>query len=178
MKRIIPLLLALLLTLTMVGCQEEAPETPTEPQPSESLVWETMPQLAYGVMEYEKLEVLPWYSGRCEATSYDTLAETDLGYYLLDPSDDLQYADKTDLANWLPVCNNPSCSHTDANMRCSSHLALQNFVIRDGTIYYGQYNGDPEFYAGNASYIWSIAWPNNNKGGTFHEKNHFIGTVA
>ena len=63
MKRIITSILALLLTAAMLpGCAQEAvPETPTEPEPDESMLWETMPQLTYGVMEYEKLRILLAY---------------------------------------------------------------------------------------------------------------------
>ena len=62
--------------LLLSGCHigEEAPGI------TESQEWE-VPQLNYGVLEYEKLEVLPWYSGRMEATSFNRMAETELGYY-------------------------------------------------------------------------------------------------
>jgi len=101
MKRTVSILLVMLMTLAMLaGCAEEIPETPTEPQPGESLVWETMPKLTYGVMEYEKLEMLPWYNGRAEATGSYRWAETAQGYYRLNTENMvLTYADKADLQN-------------------------------------------------------------------------------
>ena len=94
MKRFLIGLSAILLLLTVFsGCDAEE----KAPAPIGSAVWETMPQLTYGTMEYEKLAILPWNSGRCEATSYDTLAETNQGFYLIDASNRLLYADKADL---------------------------------------------------------------------------------
>ena len=72
MKKTICVLLALLMTvLPLAGCSQ--PEQ--EPEPVSSLAWE-VPQLNYGVLEYEKLSVLPWYSGRTEATSFNTFADS------------------------------------------------------------------------------------------------------
>ena len=133
MKRFLSGLITILLLLSLLpGCAEEAPVTPTEPEPAESRLWETMPQLTYGVMEYEKLEVLPWYSGRTEATSLYTLAETATGFYQSCIMW-LFYADKADLANWIPVCNDPTCDHY---VGCNAHIACGRFLITDGRICY------------------------------------------
>lgn len=54
---------------------EETPEIP------ETEIWETAPVLTYGVMTYEKLEILPWYAGRAEAVKRNYCAETELSMY-------------------------------------------------------------------------------------------------
>ena len=130
MKKTICVLLALLMAaLPLAGCAQ--PEQ--EPEPVSSLAWE-VPQLNYGVLEYEKLSVLPWYSGRTEATSFNTFAESKTGFYTnWGSSWYLRYAEKTDLTNWVRVCNNPSCTHR--NVRCGSRIDGNNFSIYDGKIY-------------------------------------------
>ena len=138
MKRIVASILALLILLAFPGCaQEEVPEVPTEPEPGESILWETMPSLTYGVMESEKLEVRPWYNGRAEAAGRSNQwAETKEGYYVGFNSQ-LWYADKTDLRNWIPVCSKPNCSHDESNTSCNAYLGgSANFLIRDGRIFF------------------------------------------
>ena len=140
MKRTISILLVMLMTLTMLaGCAEEIPETPTEPQPGESLVWETMPKLTYGVMEYEKLEVLPWYSGRAEATGFGGWAETKDGFYR--STGKLWYCDKSDMSLWVRVCSKPNCNHGQM-AGCNAELSWGDFVIRDGRIYFAAITED------------------------------------
>lgn len=56
---------------------------------------------------------------RCSITSNGKMAETEAGYYML-RSDYLFYADKTDLTNWVLVCNRPECEHK----RSSCNAAL------------------------------------------------------
>lgn len=108
------------------------------------------PKLNYGVLACEKLEVLPWYSGRTEATSFNWMAETEAGYYqnwLY-----LMYADKTDLAGWTAVCKNPGCGHT--NERCSAYTSYEYFVIKDNRIYtVSSTVGLPDYYRGDAQFI-------------------------
>lgn len=129
MKKTICVLLVLLMTaLQLAGCAQ--PEQ--EPEPVSSNIWE-VPQLNYGVLQYEKLSVLPWYSGRTEATSRNLMAETKMGYYTAFSSFHLRYADKTDLKYWVRVCNNPSCSHRD--VRCGALIDHQTFQIYNGRIY-------------------------------------------
>ena len=83
MKRFLCLLAAILFILT--GCREED-QLVVDPSVTESLVWETMPTLTYGRLEYEKLKVEPWYCGRTEATSSNHMAETEQGYYYMNSS--------------------------------------------------------------------------------------------
>ena len=130
MKKTICVLLALLMAaLPLAGCAQPEQES----EPVSSLAWE-VPQLNYGVLEYEKLSVLPWYSGRTEATSFNTYAESKTGFYTnWGSSWYLRYAEKTDLTNWVRVCNNPSCTHR--NVRCGSRIDGSTFAIHDGKIY-------------------------------------------
>ena len=138
MKRIVASILALLILLAFPGCaQEEVPEVPSEPEPSESLIWEKMPALTYGVMEHEKLEVLPWYSGRTEATGSYQWAETKDGYYRLDTESFLlSYADKADLQTWLPVCGKPNCRHHANTLTCNAVMRYGTFFLREGKLYF------------------------------------------
>ena len=133
MKRNVLRILALLLIAALLGgCGGDQEIT-------ESLIWESAPALNFGTMEYEKLSVEPWYSGRCEATSAASMfAETELGYYMVGMSL-LYYADKVDLSLWVPVCNKPACKHLLGSWnytmpRCNAWI--DSFVIRDGRIYY------------------------------------------
>ena len=98
-----------------------------------SEVWETMPALTYGEMDSEKLQILEWNNGRCEATSKDATVETENGYYMFIGSTFLQYADKNNLSNWLPVCNKPNCLHQD--QACNAYTASLAIVIKDNRIY-------------------------------------------
>ena len=120
MKRTMSILLVMLMTLAMLsGCQKQD----DLPAITESMEWE-VPKLNYGVLEYEKLAVVPWYSGRTEATSLNAMAETETGFYQV-CARWLYYADKLDLSNLVPVCGDPSCSHTDngdAITHCDSIL--------------------------------------------------------
>ena len=135
MKNIFKLFVVLLTVVILLpGCAEEE-----IPAGLESQVWETAPALDYGVMEYEPLEVLPYYSGRCEFTSKNTWAESDMGYYYANSSY-LYYADKVDLNKWVPVCNQPNCNHITQS-RCAAKVYLPRFVIHDGRIYHETFGG-------------------------------------
>ena len=149
----IALLLMVLILLTCSGCiQPESAETPEKPTPIGSEVWETMPQLTYGVMEYEKLQILPWNSGRCEATSFNRMAETKNGFYMPLNISVLHYADKTDLSLWLPVCSKPDCQHGDTG--CDAYMASTDFVIKNNRIYYQQLGSAlPELYSDSTDYF-------------------------
>lgn len=134
MKKTISMLLALLLTLLMGGCAEEVPE---QPAVTESVVWEEALPLNHGVLEYEKLTPRPWYCGSLEFSGRCFWAGRENGYYYFDGGENtLYYADKTDLWNWVPVCNKPNCAHTFTVFGCNSHLGGHGFWIRDGRIYY------------------------------------------
>ena len=141
------LALACMFMFLLSGCQIGG----KAPGITESQVWETMPALTYGEMQYEKLSVLPWYSGRTEATSVNNWAETEEGYYAVHIWN-LLYADKADLENWVPVCNNPGCRH-DAE-HCSAYIAYQQFLIQDGRIFIVQDSyGLQEYYSGDMGFL-------------------------
>ena len=134
MKKTISMLLALLLTLLVGGCAEEVPE---QPAVTESLVWEEALPLNHGVLEYEKLTPRPWYCGSLEFSSRYRWAETEKGYYFNYGGElTLYYADKTDLWNWVPVCNKPNCAHTHHVIGCNAHCGYDEILIRDGRIYF------------------------------------------
>ena len=172
------MLLLLCLALLLCGCagKNEGPiatnesQTPTNSPEKEtsaklamgSEIWMEFPTLTYGVMEYEKLQVLPWNSGRCEATSFDSMAETALGFYMC-PMNRLYYADKTDLSNWVPVCGNPDCKHLGTS--CDAFVQYREFVIKGDRIYYHSMSGvDNELYSGGATmFLASMAANGSNK---------------
>ncbi len=58
---------------------------------------------------------------RCAATGQCRFAETENGYYML-RSEYLFYADKSDLTNWVLVCNKPSCDHNPNN--CDAYTSI------------------------------------------------------
>lgn len=166
MKKMIYLLLVLVMLLVATGCGEETPEMILEDR-SESKTWDNMPAFTYGRLETEKLEVVPWYDGRMESVSKNTWAETKDGYYFVSGSC-LQYADKTNLVLWVPVCGKPNCPHTSMNswshgeVMCNSIIGGNTIWIRDGRIWFlGRMDRYPELYPaadevqGNA--IFSIA---------------------
>ena len=125
--------LVLCAALLLCGCGAEQEE-----QPAGSYIWETMPQLTYGSLEYEKLDMEEWYCGRCEATGDGRWAETELGYYFMYDFN-LFYADKADLSYWVPVCNQPDCTHSrnwsyDQPV-CNAQVWGNSFLLIDGRIY-------------------------------------------
>lgn len=139
-RRIFVFLLAICVSLVgmLGGCAKQK-----EPTPIGSEYFET-PALEYGVMEYEKFSVLPWNSGRCEATSGNTMAETEVGFYISFSSSFLHYADKMDLTNWVKVCNQPNCGHV--NESCNAWIYYSTFVVYDNRIYYNAFGPSfPQF---------------------------------
>lgn len=66
----------------------------------------------------------------CAQTSGGIMAETEEGYYL-HILGRLYYADKTDLTNWVVVCNEPDCSHTADT--CPAYF-FSEFRLREGRI--------------------------------------------
>lgn len=123
--------IGMILCLFLAGCAKEH-----TPAPAGSQVWETWPQVTYGQMESDKLEALDWNSGRCEATSYNTIAETELGFYYLNKINNyLYYCDKANFGNWVRVCGEPNCTHNPIS-RCAAYLFNTDFVVKDDRIYY------------------------------------------
>ena len=147
MKRFLCMLFAMALLLS--GCAAE--ETPQETlkisdliqeTPGQSNVWKDAPPLNPGQLEYDRLEVEPWYCGRLEFTGGGRWAETELGYYYYDSGTSLlKYADKSDLSKWVPVCNKPTCSHTQTVLGCNAVLGGNSFLIRAGRIYFSTDSG-------------------------------------
>ncbi len=72
---------------------------------------------------------------RCSVTGNAMLAQTESGYYMLRDST-LYYADKTDLTNWVPVCNDATCNHAPGNFACNAYLGGSPFWLREDGIYY------------------------------------------
>lgn len=107
-------------------------------------VWETMPSLTYGQLEYEKLKVEPWYCGRTEAVSKNRYAETENGFYSY--AGNLRYIDKVDPVAWVPLCNKPNCMHPENSPNCNAYPGFGGtFVIRNARIYISaQMNKFPE----------------------------------
>lgn len=66
----------------------------------------------------------------CAQTSNGFMAETEEGYYYLCVGR-LYYADKSDLTNWVIVCNDPNCPHN--NDTCSAHIT-SGFRLQDGRV--------------------------------------------
>lgn len=124
--RIIRMILCIIL---LTGCGQESPqELSVKAEP-----WGGWESIQAGTLETEKLKVTTWSSGRCEATSENTMIEGENGYYYA-YQEYLFYADKTDLSNWVLVCAKPDCDH-NAHGRCSAALNSPRIVVRDGRIY-------------------------------------------
>lgn len=124
--------LLLCVVIMLQGCNRQVPQGNLG-----SEVWETLPEVSFGVLESETLSVLPWNSGRTETTSHFAVAETENGYYY---SNSLQgllfFADKEALDTWIPVCNKPDCSHQPGDRSCSAAITSNEIVVRDGRIYF------------------------------------------
>ena len=147
MKKLLSLFLAALMLLTFAGCAEEE----KLPAPIGSQVWENAPSLTWGQLESPGLEITQWNSGRCEYTSFNSWAETETGYYVSTGSH-LLYADKSDLNNWVAVCNRPDCQHSGYD--CNAYIQYWEFVVSNGRIYYQVMTGSaPELYNGDAQFF-------------------------
>lgn len=68
----------------------------------------------------------------CAQTSGYRMAETKDGFYL-SIWNRLYYADKADLTNWVPLCSEPRCDHTQSI--CISRMAYEEFYIKGERIY-------------------------------------------
>lgn len=121
--------------LLLPGCQPKEPES-TEP----IITWDSVPQLVYGQWEYEKLSVLPWYSGRTEINNFHEIVETELGYYMVYGFSTILYADKVNLANWVPVCGMPDCGHFGA-LHCHAETSSNWLFLKDGRLYFKEHTG-------------------------------------
>lgn len=147
-KKWYPLLFITVWLLLLAGCREPESSTAVDSQ-----VWSEMPKLQFGEFCYDAIETLPWNTGRCEATSRYTMAETKNGYYWKQDQT-LYYADKSDLSLWIPVCSNPSCSHASGQLSCDSALRYNTFFLRDGRIWFVENaRSFPELYQGKLDTI-------------------------
>lgn len=114
----------------LIGCAEED----TYSVSVGSDIWQEFPPLTYGTVTCGKLEILPWNSGRTEATAQNQMAETENGFYYAYGAK-LHYADKDDPGHWFPVCSKPECMHTDRTA-CDACIYIDRIVVRDNRIYY------------------------------------------
>ena len=138
------LLLLLVTAVLLSGCGKEKSGGHTGSQQ-----WTKWPQLSYGTMASDKLQLEQWNSGRLEETSQYTMAETELGYYMLH-NGMLYYADKTDLNRLVPACNIPKCGH-DPHM-CVAHYMGTNIFVQNDRIYFTEYTYNiPELYQTKAT---------------------------
>lgn len=109
MKKRVPLILAAsILFTTLCGCENRIPAGDSEINKGEA----SQP------------------ANICAQTSEGFMAETEEGYYYL-CVDRLYYADKSDLTNWVVVCNVPNCPHDSDT--CSAHFT-SGFRLQDGRI--------------------------------------------
>ncbi len=126
-KRILSLALSVLLVLPLVACRQN-------PEPGTSTPSSANP----GASTPPKLDTRPDSPvvrdlGSAERTSECEVAETENGFYL-QFQNILYYADKSDLTNWVPVCNEPDCEH-DLDSCTAHNLLSSSFWLRDGRIY-------------------------------------------
>lgn len=127
--RIIAMVLLPLLLFSACG-KKKAPTVTALDFPSD---------LTFGVLETKKLDVLSWDSGRCETNTAHRMAETENGYYYVvsfGGMSFLHYADKSNMAYWVPVCNKPACSHYRNTYTCNAGICGQWVVLRDGRLYF------------------------------------------
>lgn len=112
-----------------------------------SEVWTEGLPLTWGQLEGEKLTVLPWDSGRCEATAKYHMAETRDGFYVAGDCR-LLYADKVDLTHWVPVCGKPTCKHQSmyswsvGDIMCDAEIGNRTFYIKNDRIWTDLYVDD------------------------------------
>lgn len=138
--RVVAAALLTIFLLSLWGCGKDDVPTVTDTYEAE---------LVYGVFETEKLEVLPWNSGRCEATTANRMIETEDGYYYLCSSlNMLYYADKIDLNYWVLVCNKPACYHykrhewgAEKAFDCNADIDGQWIIRQNGRIYHSESSG-------------------------------------
>ncbi len=72
---------------------------------------------------------------RCAATGNGHAAETAAGYYMW-RGGILYYADKTDLTNWVPVCNDATCIHDPGDFTCDANLRNSPFWMTEEGLYH------------------------------------------
>lgn len=127
-RKIICCVIAWVFLAVLPSCEERQPEL------IDTQVWETAPVLNYGVLEYEKLQILPWNSGRTEATGQYNYAETADGFYIRYHTH--EYVDKFGSSAWVSVCNKPNCTHPGNSRSCNATIGVGfGFVLRGDRLY-------------------------------------------
>ena len=111
------LLLSAVLLLPLFGCAKEEPEVTVYPYTEYP-----EPVFTPGTLESDLLTVENGNYERANRTGGTYFLEVGTGYYCMRGSGFLYYADKTDLSNWVPVCADPTCKHTER-----SNCAAQTF---------------------------------------------------
>lgn len=130
MKRSL-LLLQVLCLLFLCACTSSAEsELSTAPQDSHTVPSATSPSKTE-LPRQDILAVRIAPEDRCLMTSNGRMAETEAGFYMF-RNGYLFYADKTDLSNWVLVCNRPECAHE----RTSCPGYINNFWMTEDSIYY------------------------------------------
>lgn len=157
-KMVVATLLCLSFLFNLGACQNS---TLVEEIGSE--YWSEYPSFTPGKLEADVLGVTSWNSGRLEATSYETMAETPKGYYLV-YMNYLYYADKENLDNWVLVCKNTNCSHTFGS-GCSASVLSERIIVKDNRLFTLVESGTfPEIYSGKAGVaVMSVAPDGSDK---------------
>lgn len=74
---------------------------------------------------------------RCNATSAGNMAEIESGFFYKE-NEILYYADKENMNNWIPVCNNPDCLHNSSS--CSAQIDYEIAQKGDKLYYYDNFS--------------------------------------
>lgn len=126
------MLLACLAALVFCGCNKEIQSGSLG-----SEKWDGDTRLTFGDMNAQKLEPLPWNSGRLEATSDHRMVESENGYYL-NWQGRLYYADKSAM-KWVLVCGKADCDHFSVD--CNSLMNNIWIAAKDGRLYFPERTG-------------------------------------
>ena len=126
MRRIAALLL-LIVVMVVSGCRSNINQ-----EQSTYAQWDGWPGFDAGKLESVQLENTTWDSGRCEATSENTVIETENGYYYVHQQY-LFYADKTDMDKWVLVCSKPDCNHRSGE-NCGAFINGEKIVSHKGRL--------------------------------------------
>ena len=133
MKRSL-LILQMLLLLLLSACGQLSQPESTDTQPQTTGIRTDTPAFTdanyVAPVELKLTGLAP--EDRCALTSNGKMAETEAGYFIIRHGAYLFYADKTNLNNWVLVCERPECLHDRHN--CSA--AVGSFWLKENDIYY------------------------------------------
>ena len=117
------ILLVFILCLSLLGCDSEEPEATY-----------IQAQAAPDTLLTQLLTAEPGNLARANSTGNGRFIETQEGYYFI-LGIVLYYADKSDMDTWVPVCQDPQCSHTDSEWPgCSAVINTNKVSLVDGRI--------------------------------------------